>query len=57
MGRKVGDGSGGETLGRDSSVYTYEGSDFRHALSLLLPLSTIIVAEFSLVRTNIDNKV
>ena len=50
-------GSGGGTLGRDASVYMYEGSEIRHALFLHLPLSTIIVAIFSLVNKNIDNNI
>ena len=54
---EFGVGEGGDTLGLDTSVYTYEGSEIRHALFLHLPLSTIIVAIFSLVNKNIDNNI
>ena len=54
---EFGVGEGGDTLGLDTSVYTYEGSEIRHALSLPPPLSTIIVARFSLVNTNTDNNI
>ena len=52
---KVGDGE--ETLRRDASMYMYGGLYIRHALSIPLPLSTIILARFLLVNTNIDNKI
>ena len=50
-------GDGEETLRRDASMYMYEGLEIRHALSIPLPLSTIILARFLLVNTNIDNKI
>ena len=52
---KVGDGE--ETLRRDASMYMYKVLEIRNALSIPLPLSTIILVRFLLVNTNIDNKI
>ena len=57
LGGEFGIGDRGETLGHDTRVYMYEGSEIRHALSLTLPLSTVIVSRTSLVDTNIDNSI
>ena len=57
LGGEVGVVDGGETLRHDASVFMYEGSEIRHALSLPLPPSTFIVARFSLVNTNIVNNI